>query len=172
MLTALPHFSSLLRSQHNYVRAMPALKLQQNLRQNLFLFSSALVAASVLPMQSEAVLVALLATDRHSVMALITVATVGNVLGSVINWYFGRYLLRFRKRRWFPSSDEQLERAQIWYRHYGRWSLLGSWLPVVGDPLTVIAGLMKEPIVPFVLLVTIAKGTRYVLLAAIALAWF
>lgn len=122
-------------------------------------------------MQSEAVLVGLLALGAHSTVALIVVATVGNVLGSIINWYLGRYILRFKNKRWFPSSEQQLERAQNWYRRYGRWSLLASWLPIVGDPLTVVAGVMKEPIGPFIILVTIAKGTRYIVLAAIVLSW-
>ncbi|AXI46176.1 hypothetical protein C1J03_09170 [Sulfitobacter sp. SK012] len=136
------------------------------------LFMSALVAATILPMQSEAVLVGLLLNDAHPASVLITVATVGNVLGSVINWYLGRHMLRFKDRRWFPCSEQQLERAQNWYRRYGRWSLLGSWLPIVGDPLTVVAGLMREPFAPFVLLVTIAKGARYLVLAALVLNWF
>ena len=137
----------------------------------LGLFASALIAATILPMQSEAVLVGLLATGERSVALLLIVATVGNVLGSVINWVLGRFLLRFRDRRWFPASDRQLSRAQAWYRRYGRWSLLGSWLPVIGDPLTVVAGVLREPIIPFLILVTIAKGGRYLLLAAVALAW-
>lgn len=135
------------------------------------LFLSALIAATILPMQSEAVLAGLLLSDNHVVVVLLVVATVGNVLGSVFNWLLGRYLLRFRDRRWFPSNDTQLARAQKWYRQYGRWSLLGSWLPVVGDPLTVVAGVMREPLVPFVLLVTVAKGTRYLVLAAFVLSW-
>lgn len=135
------------------------------------LFLSALVAATVLPMQSEAVLAGLLLSGDRSVTVLLLVATVGNVLGSVINWVLGSYLLRFKDSRWFPSNDQQLERAQSWYRRYGRWSLLGSWLPVVGDPLTVVAGVMREPLVPFLLLVTLAKGARYVVLAALVLSW-
>jgi membrane protein YqaA with SNARE-associated domain len=135
------------------------------------LFISAFVAATVLPMQSEAVLVGLLVAASHPTSVLVIVATIGNVLGAVINWYLGRYLLVFREKRWFPSSQHQLERAQNWYRRYGRWSLLGSWLPIVGDPLTVVAGLMREPLISFVVLVTIAKGTRYILLAAVTLAW-
>ncbi|MEH6645652.1 YqaA family protein [Sulfitobacter sp.] len=135
------------------------------------LFASALVAATILPMQSEAVLAGLLAAGGRSVGLLIAVATVGNVLGSVINWYLGRALLRFKDCRWFSSSDAQLERAQRWYARYGRWSLLGSWLPVIGDPLTVVAGVMREPLGPFILLVTIAKGTRYLVLAALVLSW-
>ncbi|MBL4767740.1 MAG: DedA family protein [Rhodobacteraceae bacterium] len=135
------------------------------------LFASALIAATILPMQSEAVLVGLLVAGDKPIANLLVVATVGNVLGSVINWYLGRYLLHFQGRRWFPASDQQLARAETWYRKYGRWSLLGSWLPVVGDPLTIVAGLMREPLVPFLVLVTIAKGTRYLLLAAATLAW-
>ncbi len=135
------------------------------------LFISAFVAATVLPMQSEAVLVGLLMAASHPISALVIVATIGNVLGAVINWYLGRYLLKFKEKRWFPSSQHQLERAQNWYRRYGRWTLLGSWLPIVGDPLTVVAGLMREPLISFVILVTIAKGTRYILLAAVTLAW-
>lgn len=135
------------------------------------LFLSALIAATILPMQSEAVLVGLLLAGGHPALALLIIATVGNVLGSVINWYLGRYLLRFQDRPWFPSSKARLARAQGWYRRYGRWSLLGSWLPIVGDPLTVAAGLMREPLGPFLVLVTIAKGTRYLVLAVLTLAW-
>lgn len=135
------------------------------------LFASALIAATILPMQSEAVLVGLLSAGDYPVANLLVVATVGNVLGSVINWYLGRFLLHFQDRRWFPVSDRQLARAEGWYRKYGRWSLLGSWLPVVGDPLTIVAGILREPLVPFLVLVTIAKGTRYLLLAAAMLAW-
>jgi membrane protein YqaA with SNARE-associated domain len=137
----------------------------------IILFGSALLAATILPLQSEAVLVALLVAGEQPVLTLVSVATVGNVLGSVINWYLGRFLLRFSQSRWFPTSDHHLARAQSWYRRYGYWSLLGSWLPVVGDPLTIVAGLMKERFVPFIVLVTIAKGTRYVILTALTLAW-
>lgn len=135
------------------------------------LFASALIAATILPMQSEAVLVGLLSAGGHPVAWLLIVATIGNVLGSVVNWGLGRFLLRFRDHRWFPASDRQLTRAEDWYRRYGRWSLLASWLPVIGDPITVVAGILREPIVPFLLLVTLAKGTRYLILAAATLAW-
>ena len=134
------------------------------------LFFSALVAATIIPMQSEAVLVGLLATSEQPAMMLILVATVGNVLGAVINWWLGRYLLNFRGKRWFPSSQSQIARAQIWYSRYGRWTLLGSWLPLVGDPITVVAGVMREPLISFLLLVSFAKALRYLLLAQATLA--
>lgn len=135
------------------------------------LFASALVAATLLPMQSEAVLVALIVQGDHPVSLLLIVATVGNVLGSVINWALGRFLLRFKHKRWFPASDTQLAHAQGWYQRYGRWSLLGSWLPIIGDPITVVAGIMREPLLSFVFLVTLAKGLRYLFLAQLTLAW-
>lgn len=135
------------------------------------LFVSALIAATILPMQSEAVLVGLLIEGSRPIVALLVVATVGNVLGSVINWYLGRFSLRFKDRRWFPTSGDQLARAEGWYRRYGRWSLLLSWVPIMGDPLTVVAGVLREPFGSFLVLVTLAKGTRYALLAALTLTW-
>jgi membrane protein YqaA with SNARE-associated domain len=135
------------------------------------LFASALIAATILPMQSEAVLVALLVAGERSVALLLVVATFGNVLGAVINWGIGRFLRRFRGHRWFPASERQLAQAEGWYLRYGRWSLLGSWLPIVGDPITVVAGMLCAPLWSFVLLVTLAKGARYLVLAAVTLAW-
>ena len=137
----------------------------------LGLFTAALVAATLVPAQSEAVLVALLLDGSRPAWLLVAVATVGNVLGSVVNWVLGRFLLRFRDRRWFPVSDRALTRAQARYARWGHWSLLGSWLPVVGDPLTLVAGVMREPIGRFLVLVTLAKGGRYLVLAAGVLAW-
>lgn len=138
----------------------------------LSLFFTALIAATILPMGSEAVLAALLIAGEHSAVMLILVATMGNVLGSVVNWYLGHHLLRYKDKRWFPSSDEQLASAQGWYSRYGRWSLLASWVPIIGDPLTVVAGTMREPVGSFVVLVTAAKAGRYLVLAAVTLAWF
>ncbi len=133
------------------------------------LFLAALAAATILPMQSEAVLAGLLATGHYPAWLLITVASVGNVLGSVINWALGRGIAHYRDRPWFPVKADTLERAQGWYRRYGRWSLLLSWAPIIGDPLTVAAGVMREPLPIFLLLVTIAKVGRYLVLAAAVL---
>jgi membrane protein YqaA with SNARE-associated domain len=133
------------------------------------LFLLALGAATLLPLQSEAGLVALLLTDNYNVAALLLVAIAGNTLGSTINWWLGRELVRFQSRRWFPVSPAQLLRAQNWYQRYGRWSLLLSWLPVVGDPLTLVAGVMREPFARFLLLVLLAKSARYLVLAALVL---
>lgn len=136
------------------------------------LFLSALGAASLLPLQSEAVLVGLLLNGEQPVATLLLVASLGNVLGSVLNAALGRGIERFHGRRWFPVSERQLEQAKARYRRYGRWTLLLSWMPVIGDPLTLVAGVMREPWWSFVLLVTLAKTSRYLVLAAITLAWF
>lgn len=132
------------------------------------LFLSAFLAATILPMQSEAVLVGMLLTD-HSPVALVIVASVGNVLGSIVNWALGRGIERFRDRRWFPLDEQAFTRAQHWYHRYGKWSLLLSWAPIVGDPLTLMAGVLRERFTTFVVLVTIAKSARYIALTALTL---
>ena len=135
----------------------------------LALFLSAFGAATLLPMQSEAVLVGLLLNGAHPAWALLVVATFGNVLGSMVNWVLGRYLEHWRERRWFPVRPKQLDKAQAHYHRYGRWSLLLSWVPIIGDPLTMVAGVMREPLWSFVLIVTVAKAGRYLVLAGITL---
>lgn len=135
----------------------------------LSLFFVALGAASLLPMASEPVLVGMLLAADINPWLLVAVASLGNTLGSVINYVLGRLVERFRHRSWFPASEAALDRAQGWYHRWGRWSLLLSWAPVIGDPLTVVAGVMREPLWSFVLLVAIAKTGRYVALALITL---
>lgn len=135
------------------------------------LFLSAFGAATILPLQSESVLVALLLADHQPAWLLLTMASVGNVLGSAVNWLLGRYIERFRHHRWFPSDDQKLRKAQEWYQRRGKWTLLLSWVPIVGDPLTVIAGVLREPFPVFLLLVSVAKVTRYLALAFFTQQW-
>ncbi|QVW25601.1 DedA family protein [Pseudomonas hormoni] len=135
------------------------------------LFLAAFGAATLLPMQSEAVLVSMLLSDRYIASTLLAVATFGNVLGSTLNWVLGRSIERLRHKRWFPVSESKLEKAQQSYLRYGRWSLLLSWVPIIGDPLTVVAGVMREPLWSFLLIVTMAKGIRYLVLTAVTLGW-
>lgn len=129
------------------------------------LFAVALGAASLLPLQSEPLLVGLLLLGGQPVWLLVVVASLGNTLGSVINWALGRQLVRWQDRRWFPVKPSALERASAWYRRWGHWSLLLSWAPIIGDPLTLAAGVLREPFWRFLLLVAIAKTGRYVVLA-------
>jgi membrane protein YqaA with SNARE-associated domain len=140
-----------------------------NLATYFGLFFSAFGAATLLPLQSEAVLSGLLILGKHPVWALVAVATAGNTLGAGVNWFLGRYIERWRHKPWFPVGEDKLARAQRGYHRYGRWSLLLSWMPVVGDPLTVIAGVMREPLSSFVLIVAIAKLGRYLVVAGITL---
>ena len=132
----------------------------------LGLFAIALVAATILPAQSEAALVALLVAGGQPVWALFAVASAGNVLGAVVNWALGRGIERIRERSWFPVGPAMLVRAEDWYRRWGRWSLLLSWAPFGGDALTVVAGVLREPLWSFLALVTVAKTGRYLALTA------
>lgn len=122
----------------------------------LSLFKAAPVAATILPAQSEALLAHLITTGSYAVPLLAILASIGNVLSSAINWGLGRGIGRFHGRRWFHVSNRQIDVARNWYHPYGRWSLLASWIAVVGDPITVVAGVLKELLVTFLLFVTIA----------------
>lgn len=128
---------------------------------------SAFTSASLLPGSSEIVLAALW-YQGYDVLWLWLVATLANVAGSVLNWWLGGQLGRFQHKRWFPASAEQMARAQTWAHKFGPFALLLSWLPVVGDPLTVAAGVLRYPLWQFIALVFLAKGARYgvLLLAA------
>ncbi|MET0171488.1 MAG: YqaA family protein [Agrobacterium vaccinii] len=136
------------------------------------LFVTSMVSASLVPLHSEVALVGLIFTERFSTVGLILTASLGNTAGGVLNWLIGRGIETFRNRRWFPLHERQLNRASGWYGKYGKWSLLLAWVPIAGDGLTVLAGVMKEPLVPFLVLVFIAKLMRCVgtvLLAAYVL---
>ena len=95
---------------------------------------------------------------------LIFFATLGNVLGSLVNWWLGTQFQRFKDRKWFPFSAKRLEQAQSYYQRSGSWVLLLSWMPIIGDPITLISGVLKENIYRFLVLVTIAKSGRYIIL--------
>ncbi|MBI0422530.1 DedA family protein [Acinetobacter sp. ACIN00229] len=125
------------------------------------LFISAFGAATLLPLQSEAVLVTLLLKGPYSALLLISTATLGNVLGSCVNWWLGLKIEQFKHRKWFPVSEKRLEQAQRFYHKYGFYSLLLSWTPVIGDPITLVAGLFKENFWRFLGIVIIAKAGRY-----------
>ncbi|MGE4403612.1 MAG: YqaA family protein [Desulfobulbus sp.] len=135
------------------------------------LFGAAFLAATIVPMQSEALLVGLLLSTKHSPALLVSIAGCGNILGAILNWWLGRSIERFRDRTWFPVNAHQLVRAKWWYHRYGRWSLLLSWAPIIGDPITVIAGVLGEPLLTFVLIAGTAKLLRYLALTAATLHW-
>ena len=113
-------------------------------------------------------MVGMITQDKVNLWLMWCVATLGNVLGSCVNYWLGTQVLRFKDKKWFPVSQKGLDSAQKQFNKYGVYSLLFAWLPVVGDPLTVIGGIFKVRFSTFLLLVTLGKGARY--LAVIALA--
>lgn len=130
------------------------------------LFLSAFGAATLLPLQSEAVLLGLLVQNKQHAVLLIAVASLGNILGSCVNWYLGLKIEHYKNKKWFPVSADKMLKAQNTYQKYGYWSLLLSWVPIIGDPITLIAGLLKENLVRFLLMVSIAKIGRYLFVYA------
>jgi len=126
----------------------------------LSLFGVSFLAATIIPFYSEVALVGLMAAG-YDPFLLWLFASAGNTLGAVVNWVLGRYLLHFEHKRWFPFPSSELHRYQRWYQHFGVWSLLLSWLPVGGDALTFIAGIMKVNLGIFVILVGLGKSLRY-----------
>ena len=136
------------------------------------LFLSAFLAATVLPLSSDAVLAALVASDGFVLWLLVALASIGNTLGACVNWTLGRYCLHWQDRKWFPVSRPALERASRWFSRYGQYSLLFAWVPVAGDPLTFTAGLLKLRFSRFLLLVAVGKILRYVVVALAAREFF
>lgn len=135
------------------------------------LFAIAFFAATLFPAQSEAAFIGLLSLERYPILTLLAVASLGNILGSCVNYVIGRF---FSESKWMQKlvSPTQRDRAEQYYRRYGRWSLLVSWLPIIGDPLTIIAGVLRENFLYFAVLVTISKLGRYLALLGIHQAWF
>ncbi len=138
-----------------------------NLSDLVILFASTLLAATIFPAQSEMVLAGLHFAGDYPKWLLLIVATTGNVLGSVINWLLGRYLIHFQDKKWFPIKGRMMNKATAMYQKYGVWTLLLAWTPFIGDPLTLVAGIFRTNIWIFLILVTIGKAGRYALLLTI-----
>jgi membrane protein YqaA with SNARE-associated domain len=125
----------------------------------LFLF--AFSAATLLPGGSEAALLAMAALSQYSTLTLLIVASVGNILGSVLNYWLGRVALQYQDRKWFPVSRAALAKSQHWFARWGQCAVLLAWTPVIGDPITVAAGVMRMNFLRFLILVTLSKTLRY-----------
>ena len=128
----------------------------------LKLFIISFLAATILPLSSEIVLTTMLLTNLFEKNLLLIIASFGNILGSVLNWYLGGKIMIFQDRKWFPVAPEQLKKSQKYFQKYGLWSLLLAWVPVIGDPLTLLAGVLKVRFSIFFILVSISKISRYV----------
>jgi membrane protein YqaA with SNARE-associated domain len=136
------------------------------------LFVSAFVSATLVPMSSEVVLAALIAARGFDAVLLVLVATAGNTLGALVNWLLGRFCLRWRDSKWFPVRADRLQKGIDWFRRYGIWSLLLAWLPIVGDPITFVAGVARVRLPLFLLLVALGKGARYAIVGSVSSSLF
>ena len=130
----------------------------------LSLFIISFLAATILPFSSELTLAGLIATSSYDNLLLLIVASLGNILGSVVNWILGFYSRNLSKKGWFPFKDQQIEKSTSWFNRFGKWSLLFAWVPIIGDPLTVAAGLLRVKFVEFLTFVAIGKVARYLLI--------
>lgn len=133
------------------------------------LLFSAFVSATLLPSSSEVVLATMISQAKANLWLLWLAATSGNVLGSCVNYWLGTHVLRFKHKKWFPVSEQGIVKAQSQFKKYGVYSLLFAWLPIIGDPLTVIGGIFKVRFSVFLLLVTLGKGVRYLVVIALAI---
>ena len=130
----------------------------------LSLFIISFLAATILPFSSELTLAGLMATSSYDNLLLLAVASLGNILGSVVNWILGFYSRNLSTKRWFLFKDKQIEKSSKWFNKFGRWSLLFAWVPIIGDPLTLAAGLLRVKFIEFLILVTIGKVSRYLVI--------
>ena len=122
------------------------------------------LAATILPLSSELVLSTMLLTDSFDKYLLLVVASFGNIFGSSVNWYLGKKILIFKDKKWFPVNERQIVKSEMYFKKYGIWSLLLAWVPIIGEPLTVIAGILRVNFFTFLLLVSISKTSRYIFL--------
>ena len=128
---------------------------------HLSLFISAVLSATLVPGSSELVFAGLIILYPDLTLSLYLTATLGNTLGVLVNWYLGYWLSRFADKRWFPVSAERLTQASSRLHRYGSWLLLLSWIPILGDALTVAAGVIRIGLVRFLVLVAAGKAVRY-----------
>ena len=129
----------------------------------LSLFVISFLAATIIPFSSEFTLAGLIATSNYDNLLLLVVVSFGNVLGSVVNWVLGFYFRNLTTKKWSPFKDKQIENSSKWFSKFGKWSLLFAWVPILGDPLTLVAGLLRVRFLDFVILVAIGKVSRYLI---------
>lgn len=132
------------------------------------LFAISLLASSVIPLGSEWLLIALLVLNYNTI-GIVAVATIGNTLGAITTYAVGRYGGQAIAKRFLTMKDNDLNRAQQLYQRFGIWTLLFSWLPVIGDPLCAVSGFLKTRLPLFSAIVLTGKLARYAAVAWITL---
>ena len=110
----------------------------------------------------------MLLTNLFEKNVLLVMASSGNILGSIFNWYLGKKIIIYQDHKWFPISPDKLKKSQKYFQRYGLWSLLLAWVPFIGDPLTLLAGVLKVRFSIFFILVSISKISRYVFILYLA----
>ena len=128
------------------------------------LFTVAFMVATIVPFGSEMYFATLVSLNKYNNLFLLIAASIGNVLGSVFNWICGYYINYFIKKPWFPIKKDKITKATEIFNKYGKWSLLLSWMPFIGDPITFIAGTLRFSLVQFLILVSIGKVGRYLVI--------
>jgi len=123
------------------------------------LFTVAFLSATLLPLGSEALLLYDI-SPGNILFLLWLVATAGNTLGSLFNYWLGLKGEAYLEGKKYLSK-EKMQKARNTFDRYGGWTLLLSWMPVIGDPLTFMAGVLDYNIKKFVFIVLFAKGARY-----------
>ena len=132
----------------------------------LLLFS--FLAATILPFSSEILLSTMYMTGSFQTLNLLVIASLGNISGSIVNWYLGKKINLYQKKKWFPVSSDRLKKSEYYFQKYGLWSLLLSWVPIIGDPITLFAGILNVRFQIFIILVSISKISRYVFVLYLA----
>tara|TARA_B100000579_G_scaffold429833_1_gene442246 strand:- start:3061 stop:3462 length:402 start_codon:yes stop_codon:yes gene_type:complete len=122
------------------------------------------MVATIVPFGSEMYFATLLSFNKYNNLLLLIAASTGNVLGSVFNWVCGYYVNYFIKKPWFPIKKEKIKKGTEIFNKYGKWSLLLSWAPFIGDPITFVAGTLRFSLIPFLILVSIGKVGRYLII--------
>tara|TARA_B100000029_G_scaffold196690_1_gene194720 strand:+ start:527 stop:961 length:435 start_codon:yes stop_codon:yes gene_type:complete len=128
------------------------------------LFTVAFMVATIVPFGSEMYFATLLSLNKYNNILLLIAASIGNVLGSLFNWVCGYYINYFIKKPWFPIKKDKITKATEIFNKYGKWSLLLSWVPFIGDPITFVAGTLRFSLVQFLILVSIGKVGRYLVI--------
>ena len=129
----------------------------------LSLFIISFLAATILPFSSELTLAGLIIASNYDKLLLLIVASFGNVTGSAVNWALGFYSRNLTTKKWFQFKETQIEKSSQWFRKFGKWALLFAWVPIIGDPLTLVAGLLRVRFLDFIILVAIGKVSRYLI---------
>jgi membrane protein YqaA with SNARE-associated domain len=135
----------------------------------IILFTSSFASSTILPGHSEITLTALITQKKYEIFYLVFFASLGNISGSVLNWYLGLYFLKFKNKKWFPFKENHINKVSKSFLKYGKWSLLLSWVPFIGDVLTLVAGMFRVPLHQFIIIVSVAKIGRYIFVSLIAL---